>query len=166
MDKYIFLDIDGVLNSNDWFEKNKDVDGLVEIDPSKLKLLKEIVDCTEAKIILSSSWRSLGRRDDKPDNEIYTYLLNSLKQFGLSISDHTPYLNQNRPREIKEWLKKNCDINNTRFISLDDDYRYSDYCQYGIEDCLIRTSFYEKNGGLQRRHVDKAIEILNGEYMV
>lgn len=78
MDKYIFLDIDGVLNSNDWFEKNKDVDGLVEIDPSKLILLKEIVDCTEAKIILSSSWRSLGRRDDKPDNEIYTYLLNSL----------------------------------------------------------------------------------------
>lgn len=49
MDKYIFLDIDGVLNSNDWFEKNKDVDGLVEIDPSKLILLKEIVDCTEAK---------------------------------------------------------------------------------------------------------------------
>ena len=163
MNKYIFLDIDGVLNSNDWFEKNRNTKECVEIDPSKVKLLKEIVDCTGAKIILSSTWRSLGRRDHRPDHEMYIYLLNSLKRFGLSIADHTPYINQNRPQEINEWLKENCDIANTRFISLDDDYRYSEYGKYGIEDCLIKTSFYENNGGLQRRHVDRAIEILNGE---
>jgi hypothetical protein len=40
------------------------------------------------------------------------------------------------------------------------------YAKYGIEDCLVKTSFYgvEGNlGGLQDRHVEEAINILNGK---
>ena len=44
MNKYIFLDIDGVLNSKDWFEQNKYVKGHTEINPDKVKLLKEIIN--------------------------------------------------------------------------------------------------------------------------
>ena len=33
--------------------------------------------------------------------------------------------------------------------------------EYEIEDCLIKTSFYGKNGGLQREHVEQAVSILN-----
>ena len=85
MSKYIFLDIDGVLNSMDWFEQNKYTKGYTEINPGKVKLLKEIVDRTDAKIILSSTWRSLAAHDDKPEHEMYTYLRTSLEEFGLSI---------------------------------------------------------------------------------
>ena len=46
--KIIFLDIDGVLNTN----SNK------EISNDKLKLLSELVSKTGAEIVLSSSWRN------------------------------------------------------------------------------------------------------------
>ena len=163
MNKYIFLDIDGVLNSMDWFKQNKHVKGYMEINPDKVRMLKEIVDCTGAKIILSSTWRSLAAHDDKPEHEMYTYLKTSLEEFGLSISDQTPYIQQNRPQEIKAWLENNTNEQDVHYVSLDDDYSYDAYKEYGIEECLLKTSFYESNGGLMKEHVKKAIKILNGE---
>ena len=64
--KIIFLDIDGVLNSIDYFEHTKHCKGYSEINPKKVKLLKEIVDRTGAEIVLSSTWRDLAKRKDKP----------------------------------------------------------------------------------------------------
>ena len=162
MNKYIFLDIDGVLNSMDWFKQNKHVKGYMEISLDKVEMLKEIVDCTGAQIILSSTWRSLAAHDDKPEHEMYTYLKTSLKKFGLSISDHTPCMQQNRPQEIKAWLENNINEGD-RYVSLDDDYSYDAYKECGIDKCLVKTSFYEPNGGLRKEHVEKAISILNGE---
>lgn len=162
MNKYIFLDVDGVLNSREWFEHNRGVTGFTEINPDKVRLLKEIVGRTGAKIILSSTWRSLSTCDDEPGRTMYTYLINSLKEFGLSISDHTPDIQQNRPQEIKVWLENNI-TESDRYVSLDDDYSYEAYKECGIEKCLVKTSFYEPDGGLRREHVEKAIKILNGE---
>ena len=161
MNKYIFLDIDGVLNSMDWFKQNKGVAGHTEINPDKVKMLKEIVDQTDAKIILSSTWRDLAAHDDRPEHEMYTYLKTSLEEFGLSISDQTPYIQQNRPQEIKDWLENNTNEGD-HYVSLDDDYSYEAYRQYGIEECLVKTSFYEPDGGLRKEHVEKAVKILNG----
>ena len=62
MRKIIFLDIDGVLNSMDYFEQTKDCKGYTEINPEKVKLLKEIVDRTGAEIVLSSTWRDLEKK--------------------------------------------------------------------------------------------------------
>lgn len=53
MRKIIFLDIDGVLNSIDYFAQTKGCKGYTEINPEKVKLLKEIVDRTGAQIVLS-----------------------------------------------------------------------------------------------------------------
>ncbi len=58
--KIIFLDIDGVLNSDEYFDKisNLDIQGIEqEIDIEKVKLLKEAINETGAKVVLSSSWR-------------------------------------------------------------------------------------------------------------
>lgn len=161
MNKYIFLDIDGVLNSMDWFKENRETSGYTEIDSEKVKLLKEIVDKTGAEIILSSTWRELAAHDSKPDHPMYTYLVNSLKRFGLSIKDHTPYIQDNRPQEIKDWLKNNASDGEYTFVSLDDDFSEKEYEKYGIGDFLIKTDFYGINGGLQQEHVNKAIQILN-----
>lgn len=162
MNKYIFLDIDGVLNSKEWFERNKGVTGFAEINPDKVKLLKEIVSRTCAKIILSSTWRSLSTCEDELGHAMYTYLINSLKEFGISILDHTPDIQQNRPQEIKAWLENNI-TEGDRYVSLDDDYSYEAYKECGIAECLVKTSFYELDGGLRREHVKQAIKILNGE---
>ena len=162
MRKIIFLDIDGVLNSMDYFGQTKDCKGYTEINPEKVKLLKEIVDRTGAEIVLSSTWRNLGKRKNEPEHPMYTHLTDTLKEYGMEIVDHTPYIGQDRTKEIKAWLDAQSD-KDIRFVSLDDDFPKHEYDEVGIGDCLVRTSFYEKDGGLRKEHVEKAVEILNRE---
>ena len=52
--KVIFLDVDGVLNSQQLFEKSEDAQ-LISVDEENIKNLKKIVDATGAKIVLSST---------------------------------------------------------------------------------------------------------------
>lgn len=162
MRKIIFLDIDGVLNSMDYFEQTKDCKGYTEINHEKVKLLKEIVDRTGAQIVLSSTWRDLAQRENEPEHPMYTYLTDTLKEYGMEIIDHTPYIGQDRPKEIKAWMDNQQD-KDIRFVSLDDDFPKHKYDEAGIGGCLVRTSFYEKDGGLRQEHVEKAVEILNRE---
>lgn len=65
--KVIFLDIDGVLNSQDWYVYRRDnipmdsVQGqypFYEFDPRAVERLNRIIAETGAKIVVSSSWRS------------------------------------------------------------------------------------------------------------
>ena len=158
--KVIFLDIDGVLNSMDWFEKTKGTKGYREINPKKVEFLKEIVDKTNAKIVLSSTWRGLAKSETEEEHPMYSYLVDTLRKYGMEIFQHTPYINQERPKEIKAWIEKNKERIG-QFVSLDDDFSEEDYKEYGIEKFLVKTSFYEKDGGLRQEHVEKAIEILN-----
>ena len=67
--KVIFLDIDGVLNSVNTFKKRYEEHQKInkwtlEIDLKMLENLKEIVEKTDAKIVLSSSWRVFFRKED------------------------------------------------------------------------------------------------------
>ena len=61
--KVIFLDVDGVLNSEDdllIYRAKNNITGCIlyeEVEDRPLKLLKEIIDKTNAKIVVSSSWR-------------------------------------------------------------------------------------------------------------
>jgi hypothetical protein len=64
--KIIFLDIDGVLNHQNWYEyRHKNIDMKLlseeypkyEFDPNSVECLNWITDATGAKIVVSSSWR-------------------------------------------------------------------------------------------------------------
>lgn len=58
--KVIFLDVDGVLNSDQYFDKTKnlDIQGIeADIDIKKIELLKKAINETRARVVLSSSWR-------------------------------------------------------------------------------------------------------------
>lgn len=64
MKKYIFLDIDGVLNSDYWDHefitkyKYSNIPGIEqEIDPGAIKLINNLATKTGAEIVMSSSWR-------------------------------------------------------------------------------------------------------------
>lgn len=70
--KVIFLDIDGVLNSIEWHKQAGNGFGRppgkrapctkerLRWCPEMVKRLKWIIDCTDAKIVISSSWRGYG----------------------------------------------------------------------------------------------------------
>lgn len=148
MQKIIFLDVDGVLNSLEYFnqlknsDQSKKIGEYQELDVEKVRLLAEIITNTGAEIVLSSTWRDIGRKEGQRDHPMYQYLVDTLGEFGLKIIDHTPYFEYDRPREIKEWLNRQ-------------------YEKYGIGEYLVRTTFYGSNGGLQKVHVKKAIDTLN-----
>jgi|688.fasta_scaffold12985_13 hypothetical protein len=69
MEKIIFLDIDGVLNHQNWYSyRHKEIDQndivshypFYEFDPKSIEQLNRIIEETGAKVVVSSTWR-MGR---------------------------------------------------------------------------------------------------------
>ena len=90
---------------------------------------------------------------------MFSYLVDILGQNGIKFHSFTPKLDGDRPKEIKEWLEKQTE--EVQFISIEDDFSEEDYRKYGIEDRLVKTSYYGEYGGIQRNHVEQAIQLLN-----
>ena len=65
--KVIFLDVDGVLNSDRTVRKTQS--GYTFVDNRQMKNLKHIINMTGAKVVLSSDWRY--DRDDPRYNGDY-----------------------------------------------------------------------------------------------
>lgn len=147
--KVIFLDLDGVLNSEKYVhEMGKDWDGN-QIDPKAVIRLNKIVDITDAKIVVSSSWR-------------IEHSLENLKKIFIDnriigeVIGCTPVLGTDRSAEISVWLSNN-PVDN--FVILDDDRLEAarDCSDPLFDEHFVRTSWLD---GLQDRHADKAIRIL------
>ena len=175
--KVLFLDIDGVLNSENWFGyrlyciKNNMFNEVINfvntnderikhklsmIDDRAIANLNRIIEETGCKVVLSSSWRSCV----EAENALTEYLL-KLKGFKYELYDVTPRLWFNdfsvrRGEEIKFWLDKESEKNEIEsFVILDDD----------DSDMLLEqtNNFIHIDGqvGLTDRDVFTAIEILN-----
>ena len=128
--KVLFLDIDGVLNSDiDFFELRKfghpinQIKGSQVINRGHLALLQQIIEDTDAKIVLSSTWRLHYTLDDM--HEMFV-----ARDFGLGrevFHDITPSLSRgfsdhhyrHRGGEIREYLKVHGD-DIEKFVVLDD----------------------------------------------
>lgn len=147
--KIIFLDIDGVLNVigtghdefgqtfHKHFEDN----------------LREIIDATGAKIVISSTWRMSGLK--------VMQTMWEMRDLPGEVIDITPCLRVGRGEEIAEWLRENPV---SSYCILDDD---SDMLpeQMGNfvkcsnnqdhEDCV------DIGYGLTKKCAEKAIAILN-----
>lgn len=153
--KVIFLDIDGVLNNQ--FSKSR-CGYYIGIDKDKVRRLKEIVDATNAKIVLVSSWKSDWERADKDSqNIIGNYLDKRLKREKITIFDKTEDHDFDRGKGIRDWISK---YNVESWVVLDD-IIFDDYHTMGVLPHLVKTVYSSENGGLQPEHVIKAIEILN-----
>lgn len=157
--KIIFLDIDGVLNSDKYWEEIKPYEDKLtemqrEIDSECLNNLKKIVNETKAKIVVTSSWKNTTRKF----REFKKYMFEN----GLSIYDtiqNSPEGGINRGAEIRQWLEEHKDeVDN--FIIVDDDI-FPDYNE--LEEKLIKTDFYNAKG-LEIKHVKKAVSML-GKYI-
>ena len=160
----IFLDIDGVLNAEDDFGQGKNNPHIGHnrgISTSKVKLLKEIVDASNASIVLVSSWkkRYMKYLNNKED-EVGEYLFNKLNEVGLSIYDTTSRYDyddgKSRGVEIALWLidhKSEVD----KYIVLDDDERI-DYEKFDVLSHLVKTSPLT---GLTKEVANQSIKFLS-----
>jgi len=160
--KVIFLDIDGVLNV---IPKGRDRFGGTfhkEFEDN----LKMIIDCTGAKIVISSSWRFDGLDHMKA---MWDY-----RKLPGEVIDCTPdcaqlvsaekfkFLDEvERGHEIQEWLDQHPEV--TGFVIIDDDSDMLKSQQQNFVRCA--NNRHHKGNvegyGLTGMCRDKAIEILN-----
>lgn len=157
MEKVIFLDIDGVLNTS--FTKYRDE----ILDDFRLDYLAKIVNKTRAKIVLTSTWRyniSKNFFSFNAYNNSTKKLIELLKERGLKISGLLPDTpNNRRAEDILEFIKKN---KVTNFVILDDEL--FNYDSLKLSNNLLRTNFYADNeldAGLTQKMIKQAIQILN-----
>lgn len=159
MNKYIFLDIDGVLNSNFFFIERSQSDrwkeayekypqeiahGVCSIDEKAVTRLNKIIKETGAKIVVSSTWR----------HDPYLQEIFNVVGIETPILDVTPSLKSRvRGEEIQAWLDKISEP--YKYVILDDDTdMLPKQFPYFIQtDCL--------KWGLDDNDVELAIKLLN-----
>jgi hypothetical protein len=157
-DIFLFLDIDGVLNSKQFIATVKDHPGLPDdlfypLDPEKVSHLNEIISLLEAdnfvvSIILSSYWRLDFTIDEMTD------LLRAKGYSGPDIADCTA-LGAHRGQEIYDYYHVHRKIVKNILI-LDDD---SDV--YKISGFSGRWVFTDWENGLLKNHIPYAIKCAN-----
>ena len=130
MDKVIFLDIDGVLNSNSQNqEPGAEISDGTLIYREKVRLLAQLVRRTKAELILHSGWRFWFDSDGTPLRPESQYLVDLLAEEGLHLSGMTPDLTTEEIRNTKKfslvkadeillWLKLHSPVN--KWAVLDD----------------------------------------------
>jgi hypothetical protein len=150
--KVIMLDIDGVLNpscsmADRRFTRQICDDGCVE-------RLKRIIEATDAKIVLTSTWRFGALMPEcRAFVSEFERLRAEMKLYGLKIFSVTKKLGR-RDDEIMDWLEQHPNV--TNWVAIDDDS--FDMTSVINQGKLVHTSTLI---GLQDEHIQLAINILN-----
>lgn len=166
MTKYIFLDIDGVLNSEHTLEDRSTSNASIICD-QYLKNLRNIVEKTDAKLVLSSSWRVyFGSTIDEPEHSYCVQLVQALAKHNLKLYSSTPFVkgefSNERGLEIKTYIEQN---KITDYVVIDDE-EFSDFNTHLDMSKFVQTTFGDETTnieteGLNKKIAEKAIEILN-----
>lgn len=177
MKKFLFLDIDGVLNSGDWTLSDeaqalrriavadKVRDNRYWFDPVTIELLTDIVLATDCDIVISSSWRK---------NKTVEELQDLLTEVGFKYADkivgktdssfswlkpgiHCPSI---RGLEIRVWLETNVKMVNPAY-----QFEYT-YCILDDDSDMLleqKNNFVNTDPqvGLTADDASKVIRILN-----
>lgn len=168
-EKIIFLDVDGVLNYSNYTNNATN-----DIDPVKVKMLAELCNKTNAKVVITSSWR--GSEHYTP--HIYTVLRNVLDTYNVPVIGDAPYINlefsqqtpstidaidcntfkygTGRGAEVKQYIDEH---HIKKYVIFDDEDW--DWKSYGLAEHWCKSTYYDEyNGGLQQNHINKAITLL------
>lgn len=180
MNKYLFLDIDGVLNHGDWFasdgyKRNQSNWEISMFDPECVARLNIIMEKTNAELVISSSWRSM--------RDLKQILVNVGIDWDFKVTPHADVIYPDldpirdldnddirywRGSEIKWWLDHNCDEPYTYCILDDDADMLNEQINNFVMTCndgVWNHDLYRKNlgSGLTEYCMNKVIEILNNE---
>ena len=163
MKRVLFLDIDGVLNSNFWNDSHqREISDGTLIDEEKVKILAPLIKRTKAKIILHSGWRIWFDAELNPLRREAERLIDIFAKEGLSIDGLTPDLTTEEIRRTKKfslvkaeeillWLKTNKEVSG--WVVLDD----LDLHNIQIENHQVMP---DQTIGLTQEDVEKAERIL------
>jgi hypothetical protein len=148
-EKYLFLDIDGVMNSFDdynmtgeeFLKKINDISFV--ISKKQINLLNEIVEKYNPKIVLSSYWRK--RYPIQKINKIFKK--NGFKGAVIAKTDEKGEEHKDRWNQIKRFIDKN---SVESYIILDDDSLGNEAKNH------IKTDSYI---GIEKEHIDRIKKI-------
>ena len=151
--KVIFLDIDGVLNSDEWYNK-KDINALGkspddDIDDDALGMLINYIEKHNIKVVISSSWRC-----NSLTSTLKFFSKTKLSKLCPYIVGVTPYggVFVSRGQEIDLYINS-CKDTIEEYAIIDDE----DLFQKHQKDHLVRTSYAI---GLTQADLQKCSKIL------
>ena len=164
MDKYLFLDFDGVLNTEFYQDllmsqgkPFRDKHGPF-FDP------KRVVDSTHADIVIDSSWKYLGLEamQDMWTNrqlpgrviDITPSIVSASWSSNIDLEDFGLDVRQSKGIEIDFWLFENT-LADARYVIIDDEYVIPDS---QLPHFILTNPF----DGLTELLADRAIALLNG----
>lgn len=142
--KIIFLDIDGVLNNSETATR---CHGAIGIDPFLVAIFNRIIFATDAKIVISSSWRHSKDGLDEIRKKVMSFI-GITPTLPLSGGAET----MERGKEIQTWIERHPEIKIEKYAILDDN---SDFLP---NQPLFQTT-WEK--GLTEEIASKVIDYLN-----
>lgn len=157
----IFLDVDGVLNNQKYIIGKHDevlskykgkkltieeaVDRkMMDIDPERLNLLKQMVDLTSSYVVITSSIKYL---------EYFEEIKERLNSSGIPVIGATKDSGNDRGKGIINYLRTH-DVD--KYIILDDDI-FEDYNEE-LLNRLVKTSYY--GNGLEEKHIEESIKLM------
>jgi hypothetical protein len=144
--KALFLDFDGVLNSEAWYHARPEELPYPQkhFDPDAVDQVNRVIEATGACIVVSSSWRQGCRTDE---------LRSLLQKMGVCgrVIGRTPYLGGQRGYEIEHWIYC-ADEEPESIVILDDSGDMANLMPW-----LVKTNFA---WGLRAQEADQAIEML------
>lgn len=150
----VFLDIDGVLNHDGHLVRSTKHRSL-EFCPKSIMYLKEILDSTNSKIVVSSTW-GIGESVESMNKEVFDHY--DLSKYVVGI---TPFLGKywgQRGLEIQKYIDDSIgtELEVEKFIILDDD---NDMLH--LENRLIYCKDENGRRGFIEIHKDQALELMS-----
>ena len=157
--KVIFLDVDGVLNSEEFLKNNPDQ----LIDKNKVSILKNIIDKTGAVLVMTSTWK-LWFDDNMMPRGGYSkrfydiFSLFDIKLFGKTPDFSTEEIKMTKTfshvksKEIIQWLNSNKNVE--QYIVIDD----LDLRDEEINKHLVRT---DGSIGITEEDAKRVIKMIN-----
>lgn len=155
----IFLDIDGVLVTNDFYKRFRRQHGRHastwnKLDTYAVSRINKIIEATGAVVVVSSTWRTKAMRDGEPGAEtITTRLWRILRENGFKgvVVGITPYRGgELRGMEIQAWIDA-YDFKGP-FVIIDDGADMAHLIPY-----LVQTRFAV---GVTEENVKQAIDVI------
>ena len=150
--KYIFLDFDGVLNTNQYQAQlaiegkpTKDEYGAL-FDPKVVERLAEIIEKTKAEIVITSSWQNIHSAEVLDEMWKKRGLPGELRVYRKQESEHVSHA-----QVVKSFMDH---TSNTPYVILDDEDQYPD-------EFLNNLIKINPVTGIKGNDVSTAIELLN-----